>query len=162
MTLYASKESASGISRRWGNAEEVGEASYNNTCITSDKSECGSLLLVCLNQYGNLRKRTKMLMAVEPRISLMGCCCCFQFSTFTASICSIVNTHFMFIIRKRQKTKTKKNEHFKTGRWAFLSRSLGFDGMAHMLPGTCLFLRATLGSVHFIVCCHSLGWQVTC
>lgn len=108
MTLYASKESASGISRRWGNAEEVGEASYSNTCITSDKSECSSLLLVCLNQYGNLRKRTKMLMAVEPRISLMGCCCCFQFSTFTASICSIVNTHFMFIIRKRQKQKQKK------------------------------------------------------
>lgn len=61
-----------------------------------------------------------------------------------------------------QKRKKIKNKHFQTGRWAFLSISLDFDGTAHMLPVTYLFLRGTWGAVCFIVRCYSLGWQITC
>lgn len=82
---------------------------------------------------------------------------------------SVSNTYSFHMLRRKhtfhvhhQKRKKIKSEHFQTGRWAFLSISLDFDGTAHTLPVTYLFLRGTWGAVCFIVRCHSLWWQITC
>lgn len=123
----------------------MSEPSYDRVCITSEENECSSVLLVCLTQYGNLRTHTKMLMAVEPGVSLMDCCCCFQFPTLTVSICSAWNIHFMFIIRKGKKLKMNISNR-KVG---FPQHKLGFWWDGTYVTGDIFISKGHLGSCVF-------------